>query len=222
MRRERSPSRLHPSEHSWSSTLPIIVCDAARQYLALPGWREPRNLAAAAATSSMPRSPSNLRARRNMLPAQQPAHESGRRYRLDLLAQRSQRQTVDARQQPPLAPFALPDSTASRNLPRRMAPLASRRNRALYQCRAAAMPSASQLLGDVTGPECASAIRHRSQRSLRVAGSAVHIRQGAGNPRSGRSSGTFLTLSAATQYDRSRSSPLALLRRELHHVALRK
>jgi len=46
-----------------------------------------------------------LRPRRNVLPGKQPVHELRRCNRLDLLAQRAQGQPVNARQQPPFAPF---------------------------------------------------------------------------------------------------------------------
>src|SRR6516164_511831 len=40
-----------------------------------------------------------------MLPAQQPAHELSCRYWLNLLAKRRNRQVMNTRQQPPIAPF---------------------------------------------------------------------------------------------------------------------
>jgi hypothetical protein len=47
----------------------------------------------------------HLRAWGKVLPAQQPTHELSSSDRLNLLAQRSQREPMNARQQPAVAPF---------------------------------------------------------------------------------------------------------------------
>ena len=47
----------------------------------------------------------NLRAWGDVLPAQQPAHELSSSDRLNLLAQRAEREPVNARQQPAITPF---------------------------------------------------------------------------------------------------------------------
>ena len=57
--------------------------------------------------SRVPRSPRSLRAGRDMLPAQQPAHELRRRDRLNLAAQFADRETMNAREQAAFAPFDL-------------------------------------------------------------------------------------------------------------------
>ena len=51
-----------------------------------------------------------LRARRQMLPAEQEPHEVGGRNRLDFAPQPIDRQPVNARQHPAIAPFDLPDA----------------------------------------------------------------------------------------------------------------
>src|SRR5947207_14887218 len=49
----------------------------------------------------------HLRSRRNVLPAQQPAHELRRRHRFDLFTEGCDCETVNAREQATIAPFVL-------------------------------------------------------------------------------------------------------------------
>src|SRR5262244_2831369 len=100
------PSPSHrASETELVKEFGIVVADAARQHLPFPGagWdfkslELAQDLQRAALVA-------NLRARRHVLPAQQPAHEGGRSDGLDLLAQRPQSKAVNARQQSSFRPF---------------------------------------------------------------------------------------------------------------------
>ncbi len=85
----------------------IVVGDAPGENLPLPGiggnfesLQLPQHIQRGAFAR-------HLRCWRDMLPAQQPAHELRRRDRLNLLAQRGDGQPVNPRQQAPLAPFVL-------------------------------------------------------------------------------------------------------------------
>ena len=83
----------------------IVVVHAARQNLLLPGVRRNFETLQLAQHFQQSALAGELRLRRHVLPAQQPAHELRRRDRLNLLAQRRDREVMNARQQPPLAPL---------------------------------------------------------------------------------------------------------------------
>ena len=135
----------------------IVAVDARGQDLLLPGIC--RNFETLQLTHDFQQSAlaGGLRLRRHMLPAQQPAHVLRRRDRLDLFAQGGDREVMNARQQPPLAPFAVVRIVArgvagevaaqdrSRSLPGAAAP--ARR-------RTAASPKQVRQRSDAVGPEC--------------------------------------------------------------------
>ena len=83
----------------------IVIRDAPRQNLALPGIGG--NFKSLQLAQNLERGALalHLSARRHMLPAQQPAHELRGSDRLNLFAQRGHRQAMNSRQQPPLAPL---------------------------------------------------------------------------------------------------------------------
>ncbi len=83
----------------------IVVVDAARQDLLLPGVG--RNFETLQLAQRLQKSAlaGQLRLRSEVLPAQQPAHELRRRDRLHLLAQRRDGEVMNAGEQPPLAPL---------------------------------------------------------------------------------------------------------------------
>ena len=85
----------------------IVVRDSAGENEALPGIGG--NLESLQLAKDFERAmlAAHLRAGSDMLPAQQPVHELRGRYRLDLLAQRGDRQAMNASQQAALAPLGL-------------------------------------------------------------------------------------------------------------------
>ncbi len=106
MRRQASPAD-RTGKAKLVEPLGIVVGDAPPQDLPLPGIG--RNLKSLQLAQHIERGPFtlDLRFRRDMLPAQKPAHELRRRDRFNLLAQGGDRQPMNARQQTPLAPFEL-------------------------------------------------------------------------------------------------------------------
>ena len=102
---ERRPQPAMPLRQRWSSAAGVVGGDAAGEDVSLPGaggdfkalQLAQRLLQAVLAAQSG--------AGREVLPAQQPMHELGRRYGLNLLAQGGDGEVVDARQQAPVAPF---------------------------------------------------------------------------------------------------------------------
>ena len=83
----------------------IVIGDAPAENLSLPRIRrnfESLQLAQYIEDRTLSL---DLASGRHMLPTQQPAHELRRGYRLDLLAQRGNRQPVNAGQQAPFAPL---------------------------------------------------------------------------------------------------------------------
>ncbi len=104
MRRQASPAdgarEAELIERAW-----VVSVDAAREDLLLPCVR--RNLKALQLAKRLVQSAlaGQLRLRRDVLPAQQPAHELRRSDGLDLLAQRGDGEVMNAREQAPLAPF---------------------------------------------------------------------------------------------------------------------
>ena len=83
----------------------IVVGDAARQNVALPGVGGNFETLQLAQNFKRAAFAAELRSGRDVLPAQQPAHELRGRDRLDLLAQRGDREAMDAGEQAALAPF---------------------------------------------------------------------------------------------------------------------
>src|SRR5262245_26008552 len=104
MRREPAPAN-GAGEAKLVEYLGVVIADAPRQYLALPCARG--DLKSLELAQDLERAVliARLRARRNVLPAEKPAHEGGGGYGLNLLAQRAQREPVDTRQQAALAPL---------------------------------------------------------------------------------------------------------------------
>jgi hypothetical protein len=102
---EMRPQPTAPERQSWSSQRAIVVGDAGRQQRALPldgGGLETFELVQRLQDALFA---GELRLRREMLPAQQPAHVDGGCDRLDLLARGGQREAVNALQDATLAPF---------------------------------------------------------------------------------------------------------------------
>src|SRR5262249_50830499 len=85
----------------------IVIGNSARQYLPLP--RVSRDFKSLQLLQHFERSTlaNDLRTRLQMLPAHEPAHKLRRSHWLDLLAQCADRQAMNARQQPSLAPLSL-------------------------------------------------------------------------------------------------------------------
>ena len=85
----------------------------------------------------------DLRSGGNVLPAQQPAHELRGSHRLDLLAQRPEREPVNSRQQPPIAPFNFLRGEVPVKCPRRYRATCLQAQKRLDQCPAWRCPAAS-------------------------------------------------------------------------------
>ena len=102
---ERRPHPTAPVRQSWSSNLRVVVRDSLGQYPVFPGIR--RRFKTLKLLEHFKRSAlsKQLRAWRHMLPTQQPTHELRGGYGLNLFAQRPDRQSMNARQQSPVAPF---------------------------------------------------------------------------------------------------------------------
>ena len=86
----------------------IVVGNATCQYLPLPSIRWNFKSLQLAKHFESCAFALHLRSRRDMLPSQQPAHELRSGDGLNLLTQRGDGKAVNARQQPPVAPFLLP------------------------------------------------------------------------------------------------------------------
>jgi hypothetical protein len=82
-----------------------IAGDAPPQNLAFPSIRRRLKTLQLAEDFQQAALTRDLRARSQVLPAQEPAHELRGRYRLDLLAQFSYREAVNAGEQAAVAPF---------------------------------------------------------------------------------------------------------------------
>ena len=135
MRRQPSPAD-RTGETKLVEPFRIVVGNAPRQNLPLPGvGGNFESLATAAGHRAWRARPAPV-SRRNMLPAQQPAHELRGRYRLNLLAQSGDGEAMNAGEQPPFAPFSSwrghspVRAVRSVKLPRRTPPLASMRSNA--------------------------------------------------------------------------------------------
>ena len=104
MRREASPAH-RARQAKLIERRRIVIVHPRRQDVPLPGVRW--NFETLQLTHGLQQSAfaAQLRLRRNVLPAQQPAHILRRGDWLDLLAQRGDREVVNARQQPPIAPL---------------------------------------------------------------------------------------------------------------------
>src|ERR1700686_864962 len=83
----------------------IVIGDTSREGLAFPGIRRRFKSLQLSQRFEQAALAQQLCARRDMLPTEKPVHELRRSYRLDLLAQLSERKAMDARQQAALAPF---------------------------------------------------------------------------------------------------------------------
>src|SRR5258708_28708635 len=106
MWRQPSPS-YRPGQAQLVKPLGIVIGHPPRQNLPLPGIR--RNLESLQLVQDFQRAALSydLSSISDVLPSHEPAHELRCRYRLNLLAQRANSKTVNAGQQPPLAPFSL-------------------------------------------------------------------------------------------------------------------
>ena len=104
MRREASPAGDAP-EAEMVERGTVVVGDAAGEDVALPGAGG--NFKALQLAQSFQQSVLAAQggAGREVLPAQQPMHELGRRYWLNLLAQGGDGEVVDAREQAAVAPL---------------------------------------------------------------------------------------------------------------------
>src|SRR5579872_1136372 len=112
MRRQASPAD-SASEAKLVEPSGIVICDAASQYLALPGVGG--NLEALKLAEDVERGTfaEDLCAGSDMLPAQEPPHELRRRDWFDLLPQSGDGEAVNSRQQTSLAPFDVISGCAS-------------------------------------------------------------------------------------------------------------
>src|SRR5579863_7738859 len=104
VRRQSSPTD-RSRQAKLIQPLRIVIRNPPRQNLPLPSIR--RNLESLQLLQNFQRASFTrcLRPRSHMLPSQQPPQELRRRDRLNLLAQHSNGQPMDAGQQPSLAPF---------------------------------------------------------------------------------------------------------------------
>ena len=196
---------------------------AAPAFAAPRRWPESR-IPAAAAHFQQSALAAELRSRSHVLPAQQPAHELRRRDRLHLLAQPADRQAMNARQQPPVAPLrgrsvSLSDAAGRCSLveaasvhwkfPRRIAPVASRRSNDA-SISVAPNPERVQLRGrhrpDVAASSRAAATRSRAQ--ARCSRFAIAGGSGSNSRLREQRHGTPAPRSDATQY----SSPVGYCR----------
>src|SRR5712691_7288655 len=85
----------------------LVVRDAAREDLALPGICGGLEALQLLQSFQQAAFAQELRAWRQVLPAEEPAHELRGSYRGDLLAQLAERQAMDAGEEAALAPFEL-------------------------------------------------------------------------------------------------------------------
>src|SRR5438552_9232330 len=101
------PPTYGPGQAKLIQPLGIIIRDPARQDMPLP--RTCRYFEALKLTQHLeqPALTEHLSSRRYMLPTEQPAHKLRSGHRFNLLAQRCHGKPVNARQQPPFAPFSL-------------------------------------------------------------------------------------------------------------------
>src|SRR5579864_118632 len=106
MRRQPPPSH-RPSHAKLIEPFRIVVRNPPRQNLPLPCVRG--NFESLQLLQYFQRPPlsGGLGARSHMLPAEEPPQKLRSRDRLNLLSQHPYSQAVNARQQPPLAPFNL-------------------------------------------------------------------------------------------------------------------
>src|SRR5436309_2960429 len=104
MRRKPPPADASSQAQSVKD-LRVVAHNSPRQNFPLPSVRrgfEPLELAEGFEHTAFT---AQLGSRREVLPAQEPAHKLGGRDRLDFLAQHPQRQPVDAREQTAIAPL---------------------------------------------------------------------------------------------------------------------
>src|SRR5712691_2961812 len=87
--------------------LGLVVGDAARENLALPGICGSFEALQLLQGFQQPALAEELRAGRDVLPSEDPVHELGGRYGGDLLAQLAERQAMNAGEEAALAPFEL-------------------------------------------------------------------------------------------------------------------
>ena len=161
--------------------------------------RAPRSLGAAASTSSVPRSPRSCVLGRDVLPAQQPAHELRRGHRLNLLAQSAERQPMNAREQTAVAPFDFARAMSPVKRPRRMEPLASRR-KSVFSMSFGAIPRKSPRAAAVIGPRCAiQPVMQAMQRIFARRRRASTSGRGESKCAAGKSAANVAAFSAATQ-----------------------
>src|ERR1700686_2687667 len=106
MRRQTSPAH-RASQAELVQPLRIVIGNAPCQDLPLPCIG--RDFESLKLTHHFQRGPLtlNLCSWSHVLPAEQPAHKLRPRYGLDLLSQRGDRESMDSRQQTPLAPLDL-------------------------------------------------------------------------------------------------------------------
>ncbi len=151
MRREAAPAD-RAGEAELIENVRIVVRDAARENLLFPG--SCRRFESLQLLQRFERAAlaEQARLRRDVLPAEQPAHELRGSHGLNLFAQRSQREAVNAREQAAVAPFRFRSLDESVNWPRKMEPAASMRS-IVFSTSAAARPRNSARPGIVTGPE---------------------------------------------------------------------
>src|SRR5208282_4787884 len=116
MRRQSAPTH-NTAQAELIEMRRIVIRDSAAKDEALPGIRG--NLESLQLAKDLERAmlAAHLRAGSDMLPAQQPVHELCRGDRLDLLAQRGDRQAMNASQQAALAPLG--DRSGSKSALRR-------------------------------------------------------------------------------------------------------
>src|ERR1700722_11692870 len=95
MRREASPAH-RAGQAEMIEGFGSVTGDAPLQYLALPGIRGRLKALELAKNFQQTALACDLRARSEVLPAQEPAHELRGRHRLDLLAQFTNGETVNA------------------------------------------------------------------------------------------------------------------------------
>ena len=104
MRREASPTGdAHEAEAVERGT--VVVGDAAGENVALPGAGGDFKALQLAQSFQQSVLAAQVGAGREMLPAQQPVHELGRRYWLNLLSEGCDREAVNAREQAAVAPL---------------------------------------------------------------------------------------------------------------------
>ena len=151
MRRQPSPTD-RSGKAELVQPLGIVVRNASAENVPLPGTGG--NFKSLQLSQHVERGAFSLHLTpgRDMLPAQQPAHELCRCHGLDLLAQRGHRQPVNTSQQPPLTPLVLrfvscgagapAREVLSVNCPRSTEPLASIRSNA-FSTSAPGSPSKS-------------------------------------------------------------------------------